>query len=87
MKNKVTQRRLLKDIDHISLADFLSRYIVKTVDDDDNVIYIIKIVRDLSVQREGVWDLPKKMNFINSIFFNFFCYVIILYAKNSLIRS
>ena len=67
MKNKVTQRRLLKDIDHISLADFLSRYIVKTVDEDDNVIYIIKIVRDLSVQREGVWDLPKKMNFINSV--------------------
>lgn len=67
MKTKNTQRRLQKTIDHTTLGDFFSKYIEEQKHDDGTKTYEVKIVRDLSVQREGVWDLIKKMNFINSV--------------------
>jgi len=56
-KNR-TNRRLEKKIEHISLGEFLSAYIIEG---------FCKIFRDLSVQREGVWDRVKKMDFISSV--------------------
>ena len=67
-------KRTKKSINHISLGQFLDSYIKEgevifegTQEELSMKAYIIKIVRDLSVQREGVWDELKKMDFISSI--------------------
>ena len=60
-------KRTKKNINHISLGEFFVSYIVVTINEDETKTYEVKIVRDLSVQREGVWDLNKKMDFIAQV--------------------
>lgn len=60
-------KRTKKNINHISLGDFFTSYIATTINEDETKTYEVKIVRDLSVQREGVWDLNKKMDFVAQV--------------------
>lgn len=59
-------KRCAKKIEEISLREFENRYVVKTKTKSGVIDYILKIVRDLSVQREGTWDkiAGKMSNFL-----------------------
>ena len=63
MKDLILRTRDNKEENEYTLRGVLETYIVKSIDKEGNTIYTVKIGRDLTVQRKGVWSTLMKMEY------------------------